>query len=356
MRTPTSFFDSKSPWHAQRGASTLVTLSAAGILAFTAAVAVVGEKSSSRLSAQKAPETQRAAAAEERVLFRATGKPRPGVSYRATDNEQVQLQMLLQTGIEWAQATLDEDLLHSGQIDHPGETWAWQMPPVQVRLDTQDVFISMSLHDQQGLFNLNNLLNGGVPDEGQMVVYGRLLQLLELPAELAVTLVDHMANGHPLDSIDALASVPGYHPHVLQQLLPHVGVLPDVTPVNINTATAEVLAALVGTDLEFTKGLTEARQLFPYESVDDFLGLIPDAAEQADQMLGVSSGYFLALTSVVSDRTQMQAAALLERSVEGPSDLLWSDFGSGRLDAPGEEKPEERAAEQSLSALSVPTI
>jgi general secretion pathway protein K len=49
----------------------------------------------------------------------------------------------------------------------------------------------------------------------------------------------------PLSSLSGLLDVPGYTPAMIVRLAPFVTVLPVATPVNVNTAPAEVLVAVI---------------------------------------------------------------------------------------------------------------
>src|SRR5690606_2377101 len=93
-----------------------------------------------------------------------------------------------------------------------------------------------------------------------------LLQWLNIDPALAQTMARRVAqaqfreDGPPvavgLRGIDDLRWLEGFTPRIIDALQPFVTVLPVATPVNANTASAEVLGAVVG-----ELGLAGAREL-----------------------------------------------------------------------------------------------
>ena len=71
-------------------------------------------------------------------------------------SEHAQAQALVQAGIDWARAVLGDDRRLSS-VDHLGEPWAMRLPPVPV--DGGE--LAGHIEDQQGAFNLNNLVKNG---------------------------------------------------------------------------------------------------------------------------------------------------------------------------------------------------
>ena len=177
--------------------------------------------------------------------------------------DNVQAQSLVQAGVDWARAVLSDDR-RMGDVDHLGEPWAMRLPPMSVESGELAGYIE----DQQGLFNLNNLVKGGKVNLAQLAHFQRLLSLLGLPAALAGTLADwvdadsepqpqggaedetylalqppYLAANRPLADVAELALVRGFDDGVRARLRPFVTALPVFTAVNVNTAPPEVLAA-----------------------------------------------------------------------------------------------------------------
>src|SRR5687768_10890893 len=100
-------------------------------------------------------------------------------------NEHLQAQLMLRAGVDWTRAVLSDDRLISN-VDHLGEPWAARMPAMPIEKGE----LAASIGDQQGLFNLNNLVQDGKVNATQLVYFRRLLAVLNLPATLADALVD----------------------------------------------------------------------------------------------------------------------------------------------------------------------
>ena len=68
-----------------------------------------------------------------------------------------QARWLLNGGAQWARVILRNDA-RASTIDHGGELWATGLPPTEIEQGT----LSGAIQDQQGLFNLNNLVRDGI--------------------------------------------------------------------------------------------------------------------------------------------------------------------------------------------------
>jgi len=157
-------------------------------------------------------------------------------------------------------------------------------------------------------------------NQAQFEVLQRLLAGLELKPELAQAIVDwidpdqdplfpdgaedsdynvlnppYLAANRPMISASELRLVKGMEPEAYDKLAPLVCALPPDTPLNVNTAPARVLAALVeGKDPKELEDLLENPPADGYDNVDDFLSatkLTVDA--QLKAQLGVASQHFL---------------------------------------------------------------
>jgi hypothetical protein len=99
--------------------------------------------------------------------------------------EHVQARSVLQAGADWARAVLSDDRRQSN-VDHLGEPWALRLPPMPV----ENGELVGKIEDQQGLFNVNNLVAEGKVNFAQLAHFRRRLASLSLPDALAYTLVD----------------------------------------------------------------------------------------------------------------------------------------------------------------------
>jgi general secretion pathway protein K len=209
------------------------------------------------------------------------------------------------------------------------------------------------IEDQQGKFNLNNLITEGKVNLAQLAHFRRLLAILGLPDNLAYALADwidadsepqpqagaedeyylqlhppYLTANRPLIDIGELALVRGFNNDVIKRLRPYVSALPGFTSVNVNTAPAAVLAAVVnGLDLAVAQQLiTQRDQVSYYRSTDDFLKRLPQNAEVATNDIGVSSSYFIATMRVTISGARAQGEALLARGSTGWPAILWRKY------------------------------
>ena len=111
----------------------------------------------------------------------------------------------------------------------------------------------------------------------------------------------------------------------IQALRPYIVLLPDVTALNVNTASREVLAAVVDKlDVSSAERLVQVRQRTPFKTLQEFqkqAGLAPDAVLTN---IDVKSSYF-----EVRGRLRLIDRVLVERSLvqrlagPGPTAKVW---------------------------------
>ncbi|HNI77298.1 MAG TPA: type II secretion system protein GspK, partial [Giesbergeria sp.] len=103
----------------------------------------------------------------------------------------------------------------------------------------------------------------------------------------------------------------GLAPRTLALLAPHITLLPERKPVNLNTAGAEVLmATLRGLDRAGADRIMAVRQMQPFRSVDDVKKLLGEQIEVSGSEHGVASSYF-----EVHGRLRMGPTVVQERSL-----------------------------------------
>ncbi len=254
--------------------------------------------------------------------------------------------MYLQGAEAWAGDILRQDQVESPQSDHLGEQWALELPPLPV----DGGAIGGRLEDLQGRFNLNNL----VTPQGEVDViaqrqFERLLASLGLDASVAGAVIDWLdANGDasfpggaedgayasatppyrtpdgPITSPSELTAMTGFDADSFQVLLPYVTTLPSGTLLNVNTASAPVLASLSDDiDLALAASLVEQRGGAEFADIDATFGNLVDP-DVRGRMAGTSR-YFLLTATVVLGTHQLTLYSLLERD---PSGLVGAIFRS----------------------------
>ncbi len=253
---------------------------------------------------------------------------------------------LAHAAIDWARGILAEDARNS-RADHAGEAWAKPLAGLPV----ESANIGGAIHDQQALFNLNNLVNNGRDSEADIALFKRLLTQLQLPTDLVYPLLDwidadstvHAPGGaedadyllgeppyrcanQALVSVDELYRVRGFNRANIERLKPFVTALSERTTINVNTAPREILSALLP-DLAETdiSTLLENRKAAFFNSKQDFRARLPQAAPALrDDAYDVTSNYFLADVMVRSSHADTAYEALLARpAVGGWPSIVW---------------------------------
>lgn len=249
--------------------------------------------------------------------------------------DRAQASYIAQAGVDWARAVLADDLANN-DIDHPREMWAVQLPAIPVDGgEVQGVLL-----DQQGLFNLNNLVINGVVSVPDVVRFQHLLATLGLSQELAYAVADWMdadtipapsggaEDGYYLNltqpyrvandklyELSELLWVRGFDVQTLQRLEGFVTVLPTRTKLNVNFASAEVLGAVVdGMSLQQARQIVVQRKDAPFKTRDAFTSQLPSGVgNNSLEGLTVSSEYFLVNGHATLEQGEFVAQALLFR-------------------------------------------
>lgn len=253
-----------------------------------------------------------------------------------------QAHALVQAGVDWGRAVLSDDR-RSSNVDYTGEPWALKLAPVPVEQGE----LAGDIEDQQGLFNLNNLVKDGKTVPAQLAHYRALLAILALPTDLANTLADWMDadNGppdgagksssltvqstylpanRPLTDVSELALVPGYDEVVRARLRRFVTALPRETALNVNTAPAEVLAAVIdGLGLDRARGLAAQRKQAYFRDSADFRNRLPRDLAPPTDGISVTSSYFLITARATIGLSEATGQALLFRENSSWPIVVW---------------------------------
>jgi general secretion pathway protein K len=125
--------------------------------------------------------------------------------------------------------------------------------------------------------------------------------------------------GQPLRlmQVDDLLSIPGYTPDIVKALQEYVTVLPpqaERTPVNVNTAPPEVIAAVVPEiSLPEAQALAAGRERAWFKDLGDFRNRANKPALANEGAIAVRTGFFYVFGLVRLDRASLQTLALLQR-------------------------------------------
>jgi len=186
-----------------------------------------------------------------------------------------------------------------------------------------DAFLRGRIRDAQDRYNLRNLIDPAT----HKIVEAELAALMRLceTAAVATGTAQSLASGlqaalqaeKPGDgeakagavilpqTIDQLVWL-GLDADTVKRLQPYVGLLPEPTPLNVNTASAEVIAGVVaGLDLGSAKRIVNRR---PFKALQDLRSDIPGEGALDAKRLSVNSNYF-----EISGRLRMDGRVLEER-------------------------------------------
>jgi general secretion pathway protein K len=119
-------------------------------------------------------------------------------------------------------------------------------------------------------------------------------------------------------NVESLLDVPGFSPEAVEKLRPFVTVLPTTTPVNMNTATAEVIAATVpGMSLSQAQAFVARRETVFFHDVGNVTLALTGAGMKADAVdtsqMDVTTKYFLIHGRVQHERAEVDRTTLLYR-------------------------------------------
>jgi len=255
-----------------------------------------------------------------------------------------QAQSVLRAAQQWGATVLLDDARNSS-VDHRGEAWATRLPPVEA----ENYRIWGLMEDQEGRFNLNNLVANGEIDKQQLAIFVRLLSALRLPESLAGAVADwldaddlpfnsnsvdspyyatlqtpYRATNQPLININELLRVKDMNRNTLAMLRPFVTVLPTRTPINVNTASPEVLVALVqGLSSEEAYSMVAKRERTYYRNITDFQQALPSGMTAPASGISVSSQYFLVQARASNERLSIGNQALYRRVGAALPNLIW---------------------------------
>ncbi|MDP3813508.1 type II secretion system minor pseudopilin GspK [Pseudomonas sp.] len=262
-----------------------------------------------------------------------------------------------------AKALLQRDLRQGdprAPVDHLAEAWAKPLAPFALDEGGE---LRVQIIDLTGRFNLNSLLRQNQPIEAAVAQFRRLLLGLQIETPYADRLLDWLdadqeaTGGYGAEDNQYLLLQPPYRAanrlladvselRLLlemseadyQRLLPFVSALPADATLNVNTASARVLASLAdGLSLSTAQGLVAARGAQGYSDLPSFIAQLGGLTPQS-QGLAVGSQYFQVISEVnVGDRRQVLRSTL-QRASDGKLYVLARDLGgSGMPPAPVEE-------------------
>jgi general secretion pathway protein K len=277
------------------------------------------------------------------------------VLLRTIENQQLvtQSRLLLRGALDWARAILRDDQGRT-PTDNLDEPWATGL--AETRLDQLGetsalaslATMSGAIEDAQSRLNLRNLVRPDFEvDEFERESLRKLCRMLDLPEAIADLVALHMRSALAPRIVDAgarepqapsvrpiplvlpedLLAVAGIDPAHALKLTPYIVVLDQPTPVNLNTAREEVIAArFPKMSLSEAKALVAQRDRTYFLSTGDTLiARYRQNGEPTDTQIAVASRYFIVRGQVKLERASTRMEALVRRGDTNqlPVRVLW---------------------------------
>ena len=258
------------------------------------------------------------------------------VQIEAAERARTQATWILQGALDWARLILREDARsnQSEPVDHLGEVWA--VPLAEARLSTflaadrgnaddgPEAFLSGSLTDAQAQYNLRNLLAGDKLPLAEQHTLERLCESAGAPPGTAALIASKLRAAFASTPDAASASLQpknldqltwlGLTPDTIGRLRPLLTLLPMPTPVNLNTAPREVIAALFdGLDLASAERLVQARQSAPLRNLQDTKSYFPTTVVVSSERASVTSSFFIVGGRLRLEERVLEVHSLVQR-------------------------------------------
>lgn len=256
-----------------------------------------------------------------------------------------QADLYAQAGVDWARGVLAEDARRTRDVDTLAEAWAQPIAALPV----DRALVAGSIGDEQGRFNLNNVMNGNTPSAPDIRMLREILGHVGLAPELADAVVDwidadpdlsgsggaedafylglqrpYRAANRPMVQVEELYRVRGFDAAAVAKLRPWVAALPTRTTTNVNTAGDVVIAALLGVARDKAAALISERHARPFQQKSDFTArATPSGAAAAIPDYDVKSAHFLVHVRVAQDDVHLETEALVRRADSGATDIIW---------------------------------
>jgi general secretion pathway protein K len=267
------------------------------------------------------------------------------VEVEAAERARMQTGWLLMGAQDWARLILREDA-RSGGADYLSEPWA--VPLQESRLSSflasgsdtsdtaQDAFLSGQIIDLQSRMNVLNLVEDDKISPPTLASFGKLFELLGLPPQeltrlaknllLAVSTVTNQLDAPVMPQRTEQLTWLGLSAPTIEVLKPFVTVLPERTPVNLNTASAEVIyASIAGLEMADAQRLVTERSRAHFRTLAEVNRALTNVVGPLDvNQFSVATRYF-----EVRGRLRLEQAVVENRSLVQRDGLevktLWRD-------------------------------
>ncbi len=263
------------------------------------------------------------------------------IEVEGAERSRVQATWILQGALDWARLILAEDGRKGGS-DNLTEPWSIPLEPARLstflaadRSDalladqSSSAFLSGQMVDLQSRLNVRNLIVADKVHGPTRDAFVRLFNALNLPRQELDTMVSTLllaqqagnASQGPAIQAPLMPQVLeqlvwlGLSPGSIVQLRPYVTVLPEFTKVNLNTAPAVVLRAVVSDlDMAGAQQLVQKRDNKPWDTLDEFNSAAGLTAKPPDaEMVAIQTRFFEVRGTLKLEGQPLHEIALMQR-------------------------------------------
>ena len=252
------------------------------------------------------------------------------------ERDRAQAEWLLRGGLDWARVMLINDARRHA-LTVPNGVWSQAIVGFEVPLPdgTRSAQVSGQIEDEQGKFNLNALAVDGQIQPDAVSVLRRLFSMLGVAPELAMVVAQRIAGSQQaqitqqgpigLRTLRDLEGVDGFSVQTIMRIKDYITILPERGPVNVNTASAELLSALLPElGLAAARGLVKARNEGQwFNSRGDFLNRTQMRAGNLAFAIGIRSDWFKVSGVVSLGEALTTVQALMHRTRQNPPAVVW---------------------------------
>jgi general secretion pathway protein K len=264
------------------------------------------------------------------------------VEIEAAERARAQASWILVGALDWSRLILREDA-RSGGADYLAEPWA--VPLQESRLSSflaadknnvalspdeegVELFLSGQIVDMQSRLNVLNLVDNGKISESALRSFSKLFELLNLDQIELTRVAENLRFASDTNPDNLSSKQASLRPQRIEQLIwlglsqtsldqlkPFITILPARTPVNVNTAPAEVLYASVPSlEMDGARQLESSRARQHFRNLNEPGLLLPAIANEftAGQH-SVATRYFEVRGRLRLDQTVVQERSLVQR-------------------------------------------
>lgn len=266
------------------------------------------------------------------------------ISHVEVLRNKVQVNWLQRGAVDWARLILTEDA-KANTFDHLGEVWSLPiadsqlddfLKKVELGIEVKSTSLNGQLIDAQSRFNLRNLWDADYKNQQgvQVLIFERFLEISGVDKKYAQQLVQNVIERDlPPSNLRDVPLILGMSDIEWQRIKTSLIFLPQLTTINVNTASANILYASINNiNQSDADNIIAYRNKQPFKSISDLKTYLNDSGlanlqQNAFAQLGVSSQFFIAQAEIKHDQTIFVRNSLIERGLRATSSnntrIIW---------------------------------